>query len=145
MKRVVLLLAAMAMAACVVVLGPGTRHAGAVFPGENGKIAFVRDGARDSHIFTINPDGAGLSKIPTGPRFDSSPSWSSDGARMAFAGTLRGNLDVYVMNADGSGLRRITKSPARDTSPSWSPDGKRIAFARQTGEECENSVCDSCI
>jgi Tol biopolymer transport system component len=64
---------------------------------------------------------------------------------MAFAGTLRGNLDVYVMNADGSGLRRITKSSARDTSPSWSPDGKRIAFARQRGEEGEHSGCDSCI
>jgi TolB protein len=146
MKRVVLLLTAMVLAACfVVAMGTKVQPAGAAFPGENGQIAFVRDGAQGSHIFRISPSGTGLSKISTVPRFDSSPSWSADGKKIAFAGILKGNLDVYVVNTDGSGLKRITRSPARDTSPSWSPDGKRIAFARQRGEEGENSVCDSCI
>lgn len=145
MKRVVLLLAAMALAACFVVSSTKAGPAGAAFPGENGQVAFVKDGARDSHIFTIGPSGTGLSKISTLPRFDSSPSWSPDGKKIAFAGVSKGNLDVYVVNTDGSRLVRITRSPARDTSPSWSPDGKRIAFARQRGEEGENSVCDSCI
>lgn len=145
MKRMVILLATMGLAACFVVSSTKARPAGAAFSGENGQIAFVRDGAQDSHIFRISPTGTGLSKISTVPRFDSSPSWSADGKKIAFAGILKGNLDVYVMNVDGSGLKRITRSPARDTSPSWSPDGKRIAFARQRGEEGENSVCDSCI
>lgn len=146
MKRVVLLLAAMVLAACfVIATGTKVQPAEAAFPGENGRVAFVRDGALDSHIYTISPDGTGLSKVATTPRFDSSPSWSPDGEKIAFAGILRGNLDVYVVNADGSELRRITKSPARDTSPSWSPDSTRIAFARQRGEEGERSVCDSCI
>ena len=145
MKRAVALLVTMALAACFVVSCTKAQPAEAAFPGENGRVAFVRDGAQDSRIFTINPDGTSLSKTSTGPRFDSSPSWSSDGTKITFAGSVHGNLDVYVMNADGSGLRRITKSPARDTSPSWSPDGERIAFAKQRGEEGENSVCDSCI
>jgi len=145
MKRAVPLLVTMGLAACFVVSSTKAPPAGAAFPGENGRIAFVRDGAQDSHIFRISPSGTELNKISTVPRFDSSPSWSADGKKIAFAGVLKGNMDVYVMNADGSGLRRITKSPARDTSPSWSPDGKRIAFARQRGEGGENSVCDSCI
>jgi hypothetical protein len=35
------------------------RTAEATFPGKNGRIAFVKYGALDSHIFTINPDGSG--------------------------------------------------------------------------------------
>src|SRR3990170_6618779 len=115
MKRMVPLLAAMVLAACfVVATGTKVQPAKAAFPGENGRIAFVRDGALDSHIYTMSPDGTGLSKVPTTPRFDSSPSWSPDGEKIAFAGSVKGNLDVYVVNPDGSGMRRITKSPARD-------------------------------
>ena len=49
------------------------RPAEATFPGKNGRIAFVREGALDSHIYTINPDGSGLAKISTRPFFASSP------------------------------------------------------------------------
>jgi TolB protein len=131
------------------------RPAEATFPGKNGKIAFVRVGALDSHIFTINPDGSELAKISTRPFFDFSPAWSPDGKKIAFSGftfsgltlprLIRGDADIYVINADGSSLKRITESPAGDSWPSWSPDGKKIAFVRQRGEGGPSTVCKSCI
>jgi TolB protein len=138
-------MAAAILAAVVVAMVVSVHSADAAFPGNNGKIAFVREGARDSHIFTINPNGTGLRKISTKPRFDSSPSWSADGKKMAFSGVLQGNWDIYVINANGSGLKRITKSSAGDFSPTWSPDGKKIAFVRQRGEGDPSTVCESCI
>jgi hypothetical protein len=56
MKRTLLLLASMALAtllASMVALVAPKERARAAFPGINGKIVFVRDGARDSHIFMI--------------------------------------------------------------------------------------------
>ena len=135
MRSVGLLLAVIALA----LLSPGA--ALAAFPGENGRIAFTRDG----DIFKMNPDGTDKARISTRPRFDDSPSWSPDGEKIAFSGVVGGNWDIYVMSADGSGLERITGSPAGDFTPSWSPDGGRIAFTRQRGEEGNNTVCQSCI
>ena len=56
MKRTLPLLASMAVAtllASVVALVAPKEQARAAFPGIKGKIVFVRDGARDSHIFMI--------------------------------------------------------------------------------------------
>jgi hypothetical protein len=56
MKRTLLLSASMTLAtllASVVALVAPKEQARAAFPGINGKIVFVRDGARDSHIFKI--------------------------------------------------------------------------------------------
>lgn len=59
----------------------------------------------------------------------SSPDWSHDGRRIAFA---RGGLDktgLYIVRADGTELRRIDTAGTQVFHPSWSPDGSRVAFA----------------
>jgi hypothetical protein len=56
MKRTLPLLASMAFATLltrVVVLVAPKEQSRAAFPGVKGKIVFVREGARDSHTFTI--------------------------------------------------------------------------------------------
>jgi TolB protein len=123
----------------------GVGTARAAFPGENGKIAFIRESGSDAHIFTIKPDGSGLTKIYTTPRHDESLAWSADGQKLAFDGLRNGNWDIYTIYADGSHLKRITTSSAGDFSPSWSPNGERIAFMRQRGERGPNTFCQSCI
>src|SRR5215510_6699516 len=93
----------------------------------NGRIAFTSN----NDIYTINPDGSGLSQLtPTGSRFsDQSPAWSHDSARIAFGRTaFPVGSQIYVMNADGSIPTRITNNSASDRQPSWSPDGTKIAF-----------------
>lgn len=56
-----------------------TAPAEAAFPGQNGKIAFARDG----DIWTVNPDGTGRIRITTNPARDFSPRWSPDGKQIA--------------------------------------------------------------
>lgn len=93
-------------------------------------IAFVsnRDGA--SHIYVMNPDGSGVTKLTT-VGGNAKPAWSPDG-RIAFSrGDDPSTRGVYVMQADGSGLTRLTESG--DNDPAWSPDGSRIAFSRWEG------------
>jgi len=68
----------------------------------------------------------------------SRPSWSGDGASVAFAGLepsgKQGRLDLYTAAADGS---EITKLPGtrNGLSPVLSPDGRTLAFARERERE----------
>ena len=59
------------------------------------------------------------------------PSWSPEGADIAFTSTRDGNSEVYVMNADGSAPINLTKHPESDFFPTWSPDGKKLAFVSE--------------
>lgn len=80
----------------------------------------------------------------------SSPSWSPDGASLAFVDSIPGEAaqGVFVVSADGSGRRLLFRNPLRTTfhngwadvregepegSTVWSPDGHWIAFTRIFG------------
>jgi TolB protein len=99
----------------------------------NGLIAFARGGPL-SGLFVTNPDGTGLTKLPSVPG-DTDPAWSPDGSKIAFARFREGGAGIWVVNADGTGTRRITDGgpdvDGADLGPAWSPDGSRIAFARE--------------
>jgi Tol biopolymer transport system component len=62
-----------------------------------------------------------------------SPSWSPDGTRIAFAAAG----GISIMNADGSNPTpfSITSDLATDniSSVKWSPDGTKLAFSRWSG------------
>jgi Tol biopolymer transport system component len=84
----------------------------------------------DRDIYTVNPDGSGLTQI-TATGDAGSPSWSPDKSRITFTREdIRNRIsDIYVMNADGSGQTQLT-SDGSSSEPAWSPDGSRIAFTR---------------
>ncbi|MDM8541001.1 FlgD immunoglobulin-like domain containing protein [Desulfococcaceae bacterium HSG9] len=61
------------------------------------------------------------------------PSWSSDGARLAFMSIRSDNEDIWVIDADdyaeaGGSVRQLTTDEADDHHPAWSPTDDRIAF-----------------
>ena len=101
----------------------------AAFPGENGKIVFSSFRSGNSDIYTINPDGSGLTQLTNDPAPEVDPAWSPDGKQIAFSRKLPNAADeINVMDADGSNRRLVydqTEYPAR---PAWSPDGTEIAM-----------------
>jgi Tol biopolymer transport system component len=109
------------------------RPAGATFPGKNGKIAF----SSGYDIYTINPDGTGLTPIADNPQnTEITPNYSPNAKKIVYTfgrGTLDPILEIYTINATGVGTPfNVTKNTTGlgDTySPSYSPNGKRIAFS----------------
>ena len=84
------------------------------------------------------PSGMTTAAVPvpvpltTYPGFQSWPSFSPEGDRVAFSwdGPKRDNVDIYVKLIGEDVPVRLTKDPAPDRFPAWSPDGRWIAFLR---------------
>lgn len=97
------------------------------------KIAFTRlaPSGDNYDIFTINPDGTGLSPLLDGSTSDYQPNWSPDGTKIAFNSNRNGGNEIWIYDL----LANPSTQPTLVTEgsgPAWSPDGQYIAFARRT-------------
>jgi Tol biopolymer transport system component len=111
----------------------------AVVPGSNGLIAFQSDRDGDHDIYTVKPDGTGLTNLTNGnPTVDQDPAWSPDGTKIAFSRrttsapcTNAGCKNIFVMKANGTDVTQLTfeSFDGKDnTAPSWSADVQWIVF-----------------
>jgi TolB protein len=95
-------------------------------------------------LWTMNAaDGNDKKEIATGVELNASPTFSPDGAQIAFAGSAAGNTDIYVVNAAGQGLRRLTTTRALEASPDWSPTGRQILYTSDIGGTPQIYVMDA--
>jgi Tol biopolymer transport system component len=140
-----------AACATVVVLAASAQ---ASFPGQNGKIAY-RDSAFAGDIWTIEPDGTGATNVTKSAANEDTPSWSADGAKIAFSTDVDKtepcsllayhaplcNAEIYIMNPDGTGQTRVTHDSGQEHNPSFSPDGSKLAVTDFTGCFSDVDIC----
>src|SRR5919106_6373077 len=93
----------------------------ATFPGQNGKIAFERNG----EIWVMNPDGSGQTDLNADGDL---PDWSPDGTKIAFG---RGGTAIVIINAADGSEETVLDPGDANFHPSWSPDGTKIAFVKE--------------
>ena len=84
-------------------------------------------------LMTVGANGTNPRSVTSEDYSAFSPSWSPDGAKIAFTGRPRdgGYYQIYVVNPDGTGQRQLTDTYRDNFSSSWSPDGTHIAFASE--------------
>jgi Tol biopolymer transport system component len=105
------------------------------------RIAFSYSDDVTQAVVTLAPDGGDLANLTPGlPSGD--PSWSPDGARIAFDSQHAvGSIEVFTMSADESDQKQITTGSVAydsfDTAPHWSPRGDEIEFERRTNQDVD--------
>jgi Tol biopolymer transport system component len=95
-------------------------------------IAFTSEQNSNLDIYTVHPDGSGLTNLTNNPAQDSSPFWSPDGKHIAFESARDGFTQIYLMDADGSNVIQITDDKIDhkfENSNPWSPNGDKLIFA----------------
>ena len=98
------------------------------------KIAFWSNREGQPDIYLMSADGTDSINLTRDPHHEDRPTWSPDGAKIAFGALQvpRGDKsmsDIFVMGADGRNRINLTQNPeAVNQFPAWSPDGTRIAF-----------------
>lgn len=83
-------------------------------------------------IYTLDAAGGKATAITRGMAFDTQPTYSPDGAWIAFVSDRSGAENVWVMRPDGSEARQVTLGGDDSVlvSPAWSADGKSIHVSR---------------
>ena len=112
-------------------LSPDGRRAAYTFT----EIAPEQDEYR-SAIWMAPVQGGEPRQFTRGPKRDSAPRWSPDGAWLAFLSDRDGEApQLYVMSANGGEPRRLTWLGHAAGPAVWSPDGARLLFAAPVPKE----------
>ena len=104
-------------------------------PAARGDTALGDRHERRSHVWMVSFAGGPARQLTFGERGETQPSWSPDGATIAFV-AARGSgtgddapkPQLWVLPADGGEARQLTTQRDGVVAYAWSPDGKRIAI-----------------
>jgi TolB protein len=101
------------------------------------QIAFSSSHLGHFDIYTIRPDGSGLTRLTKDAGMNYRPVYSPDGKWLAFSSNREGSANIHRMRPDGSALQNLTRQPALNDHAAWSPDSREMAFisTRDGGQE----------
>lgn len=94
------------------------------------------DNTYRSAIWIAPVNGGPGKQFTAGEKRDTSPRWSPDGRRLAFASNRREDKNqIYLIDLDGGEARRLTSMENGASDPAWSADGRCIAFVSPVSAE----------
>jgi len=79
-------------------------------------------------LWVADRSGGTARRLTTHEGTESNPSFSPDGAWIAFTGHYDGNDDVYLIPVEGGSPTRLTWHPGNDIVRGFTPDGSAVLF-----------------
>lgn len=114
---------------------PGVQAHSTISP-DGARVVYSQVNAKGSSIEAIDRAGGPPTVLNRGRQWSLVPSWSPDGARVAFTSDADGNYEIYTMATDGSDVRQLTFTdpPIQHVGPKYSPDGSQLLYATDQDE-----------
>ncbi len=111
-------------------------------------IAYARYDGSGTRVYSYDAaGGCCLKRLTGGPRDDLSPSYSSDGGRIAFNSSRLGAPHIYIMSANGGNPTLLSPfvygEPGYYTSPDWSPTGSQVTFHGRSRGNFQIMIADA--
>jgi Tol biopolymer transport system component len=80
-------------------------------------------------LFILDLQTGEETQLTASSAFNNAPTWSPDGAWIAYVSDIEGTPQIYKMRVDGSETIRMTTTPDTTSfNPAWSPNGQWLAF-----------------
>lgn len=119
-------------------------------------IAFFSERNGSTDIYVVSSDGHDIRNLTDSPFTDETPSWTADGATLAFqsdrswrqslkrdvAADEHSNFGIFTMAKDGSDVVEVTRQQTNDENPSINPAGTCVVFQRYTDDGLSIAVVD---
>lgn len=90
----------------------------------DGRLIVYRAIVDNQHdIWIVDVESGERTNITDDPALDIEPSWSPDGAWIAYGSLRPGepHFDLFIMRPDGSDVRRLTEHATKEANPVWGP------------------------
>ena len=101
------------------------------------RIAFVVNGTNGFSLRQVDSDGADVRTIASSTGHLTSPAWSRDGSRIAFARATGARWDLLERDMATGATRVVLSRDGLLFTPSYSPDGRHLAFSAWNGRGTE--------
>jgi TolB protein len=91
-------------------------------------------------IYRMTVEGTDVQRLSAGTGEATNPSWSPDGAHIAFAWTKGfepGNYNIFLMDVASQQVTQLTANEGRNENPSFAPDGAHILYASKRGRQSQ--------
>ena len=91
-----------------------------------------------TQIYLMPLDGGSMKQLTSGASSSTSPRWSADGKRIAYAT----GGQIWVMDSEGDNKNQVTKISTNAAAPVWSSDSNWIAFTSEVHPDCSDDDCN---
>nr|WP_169392296.1 PD40 domain-containing protein [Psychrobacter ciconiae] len=105
---------------------------------KNGLIAYVEEeglgSAKVSSLYTIRPDGSNRELIDRLNGYIYAPSWSFDGAKLAYSKqAMREAPKIFIYDKASQSSKLTVSNKGSNLSAAFSPDGQKLVFSSTMG------------
>ncbi|MEM9929653.1 MAG: peptidase S41, partial [Bacteroidota bacterium] len=111
---------------CLIAQSPLLHHPALSPDGQ--QLAFSHQG----DIWVVAATGGQARRLTIHESYESTPTWSPDGKKIAFVGNRYGNNDIFVTDPSGNLPQRLTYHSAADNEPSWLNNEEILFTTRRT-------------
>ena len=95
-----------------------------------------------SQLYTVNPDGSGVTRLASSGGIDTEPFYSPDGQWIYFTSDRGGSPQAYRIPASGGAVQRVTFEGSYNVTPRLAPDGRSMAYVSRNGGRFRLTLMD---